>query len=92
MSINSRSTSTKLRHSSRLGPFSTDSLDDFHANPLGTEVSFLASKPVFEFLGVPEKTGLHFRHGKHEQNDEDWTALLDFADWDLLKKSPAAEV
>jgi dienelactone hydrolase len=69
--------------------FSTDSLDDFHANPLGTEVSFLASKPVFEFLGVPEKTGLHFRHGKHDQNEEDWTALLDFADWDLLKKSPA---
>jgi hypothetical protein len=68
--------------------FTTDSLDDLWANPLGTQISFLASREVFEFLGAAEKTGLHYRHGKHEQNLEDFTALLDFADWQLRGKSP----
>lgn len=67
----------------------TDSLDDLWANPLGTQISFLASREVFDFLGVPEKTGFHYRHGKHEQNLEDFTALLDFADWQLRGKQPA---
>jgi len=67
----------------------TDSLDDLWANPLGTQISYLASKPVFEFLGAGEKTGLHYRHGKHEQNAEDFAALLDFADWQLRGKQPA---
>ena len=67
----------------------TDSLDDLWANPLGTQVSYLASKQIFEFLGVPEKTGLHYRRGPHAQNQEDWNALLDFADWQLRAKQPA---
>ena len=67
----------------------TDSLDDLWANPMGTQVSFLASRTVFEFLGAGEKTGLHYRHGKHDQNEEDWAALLDFADWQLMGKQPA---
>ena len=68
----------------------TDSLDDFWANPMGTQISFEASREVFKFLGVPEKTGLHYRHGKHDQNEEDFLALLDFADWQLMGK-PAAQ-
>jgi hypothetical protein len=71
--------------------FTTDSLDDLWANPLGTQISFLASREVFSFLGVPEKTGLHYRHGKHEHNLEDFTALLDFADWQLRGKQPAGK-
>lgn len=67
----------------------TDSLDDLWANPVGTQISFEASREVFKFLGVPEKTGLHYRHGKHEQNAEDFKALLDFADWQLMGKEPA---
>jgi hypothetical protein len=66
--------------------FTTDSLDDLWANPLGTQISFLASREVFSFLGVPDKTGLHYRHGPHEHNAEDFTALLDFADTQLLGK------
>ena len=68
---------------------STDSLDDLWANPLGTEVSYLASKQVFEFLGVGQKIGLHYRRSPHAQNAEDWAALLDFADWQLRGKQPA---
>ena len=67
----------------------TDSLDDLWANPLGTQVSYLASKEVFDFLGATRKTGLHYRHGPHAQNSEDWAALLDFADWQLLGKPTA---
>lgn len=67
--------------------FTTDSLDDLWANPLGTQVSFLASREVFEFLGAGGKTGLHYRHGPHEHNLEDFTALLDFADAKLLGKN-----
>ena len=64
----------------------TDSLDDLWANPLGTEVSFLASREVFDFLGAADKTGMHFRHGPHAHDAEDWTALLDFADTRVLGK------
>jgi hypothetical protein len=67
----------------------TDSVDDLWANPMGTQVSFLATREVYQFLGVPEKVGLHYRHGKHDQNEEDFTALLDFADWQLMGKPPA---
>jgi len=66
--------------------FSTDSLDDLWANPLGTQISFLASREVYSFLGAPEKIGLHYRHGPHEHNLEDFTAMLDFADATLLGK------
>lgn len=65
----------------------TDSLDDLWANPMGTQVSFLAAREVYKFLGVPDKIGLHYRHGKHEQNEEDFAALLDFADWQLMGKT-----
>jgi hypothetical protein len=71
--------------------FSTDSLDDLWANPLGTQMSFLASREVFSFLGVGEKIGLHYRHGPHDQNAEDFAALLDFADGQLLGKKTAAK-
>jgi hypothetical protein len=66
--------------------FTTDSVDDLWANPMGTQVSFEASKIVFDFLGVGEKTGLHYRHGKHDHDLEDFAALLDFADWQLMGK------
>lgn len=60
--------------------FSTEALGDLWANPEGTQQTYLAAKEVYEFLGVPDKIGIHFRQGKHEHNLEDWTALLNFAD------------
>jgi hypothetical protein len=69
--------------------FTTDSLDDLWANPLGTQISYLASMEVFNFLGAGEKIGFHYRHGPHDQNAEDFAALLDFADWKLMGKTSA---
>jgi hypothetical protein len=59
---------------------STEALGDLWANPEGTQQSYLAAKEVYKFLGAADRIGISFRDGKHEQNLEDWTALLDFAD------------
>ena len=53
---------------------------DYWANPYGTELTHRAAKLVFDWLGVGECIGLHWREGGHAQNQEDWAALLDFAD------------
>jgi hypothetical protein len=63
---------------------STEALGDLWANPMGTQVSYMAGRQIFEFLGAGERTGIYFREGKHEQNAEDWGALLDFADLQLF--------
>jgi hypothetical protein len=65
---------------------STDALGDLWANPLGTQVTYAATKPVYDFLGASGKIGIHYRQGKHEQNAEDWAALLDFADQQFFNK------
>jgi len=53
---------------------------DYWANPYGTELTHRAAKVVFDWLGAGERIGLHWRDGGHAQNQEDWAALLDFAD------------
>ncbi len=65
---------------------STDALGDWWANPLGTQITYQAAQEVFDFLGVPEKNGLHFREGGHDQDAEDWRALIDFADEQFFGK------
>lgn len=68
----------------------TEASGDIWANPHGTQQSFLAADEVFRFLGAPTKQGIHYRPGKHEQNAQDFAALLDFADQALLGK-PAVQ-
>jgi hypothetical protein len=68
----------------------TESVDDLWANPSGSQMTFLASKVAFDWLGAGDKTGIHYRHGGHAHTVEDWTALLDFADAKLRGK-PAAQ-
>ena len=53
---------------------------DYWANPYGTELTHRAAKVVFEWLDAGDRIGLHWRNGEHAQNEEDWAALLDFAD------------
>ncbi len=65
---------------------STEALGDLWANPMGTQVSYRAGREVFRFLGAADRTGIHYREGKHEQNSEDWAALLDFADLQFFNK------
>jgi hypothetical protein len=53
---------------------------------MGTQVSYMAARQVYGFLGAGDKIGIHFRKGKHAQNEEDWKALLDFADLQFFGK------
>jgi dienelactone hydrolase len=66
---------------------STDALGDLWANPQGTQQAYLAAREVYEFLGAADKIGQHFREGKHAHNEEDWAALLDFADRQFFGKT-----
>ena len=66
---------------------STEALGDRWANPKGTQQSHAAAKEVFAFLGVPDRIGIRFRAGGHAHNADDWSTLLDFADWQLFGKS-----
>lgn len=58
----------------------TNALGDLWANPAGTQQTYLAAKPAYEFLGAGSRIGNHYREGKHEHNADDWRTLLDFAD------------
>ena len=58
----------------------TDATGDLWANPRGNQASREAAMRVFDFLGAGGKIGMHFRTGAHENFDEDWNAMLDFAD------------
>jgi len=60
-----------------------DGLDDPAASVNALVQSYLAAKPVFELLGVPDRIGLNFRPGGHRLAPEDWRAILDFADQQL---------
>lgn len=67
----------------------TSGLGDLWSNPEGSQQAYLAAREVFDFLGVRDQIGFAWRAGKHEHNLQDWTALLDFADWRFFGKQPA---
>jgi hypothetical protein len=69
---------------------SIDALGDRWANPLGTCAAHAGSQSVFDWLGAGDKNGIHFRQGGHAQSEEDWRALVDFADLVFFDKEPAS--
>lgn len=58
----------------------TEGTTDHWANPAGTCAAFLATEPVYDFLGVPERNGIYFHAGGHHQGEDDIEAMMDFAD------------
>ena len=60
-------------------------LDDQYVNGNAAAQTYLAAKPVYEFLGVPDHLGVNFRPGQHGMPASDWTAVLDFSDQKLRK-------
>ena len=69
---------------------SVDALGDLWANPYGTQQSHRGAQSVFEFLGAADKLGIYFRTGGHDQNEDDWRTLVDFADKVFFGKTPAS--
>jgi len=70
---------------------STDGTEDHWANPLGTQLNYLAAQPVFDFLDVPQNNAMYFRPGEHDHNEVDFRALLDFAGLHFFGKQPSIE-
>ncbi len=65
---------------------STNAMGDAWANPEGAQKTHLSAIRAWKMYGVSGETGIHYREGQHAQNDEDWLALLDFADFVFLHK------
>ncbi len=70
------------------GLFIREALADLWANPMGTQVMYECTIPVYKFLGVPENIGIHYREGGHALQPSDWDVVLDFADYFFFKKKP----
>jgi hypothetical protein len=68
---------------------SLDAFGDLWANLDGTQQSFLGARTVYDALGAADRLGIVVRGGDHEQTDEDWIALLEFADKIFFGKIPS---
>ena len=64
-----------------------DGLNDSAASVNALVQSYLAAKPVYALLGVPDNLGINYRPGPHRLAPEDWAAVLDFADQRLRGKA-----
>jgi hypothetical protein len=67
----------------------TEARADIWASPQGTRLTHDAAKEVYCFLGAEGKIGIWYREGIHNHTQADWTALLDFADWQFFGKNQA---
>lgn len=62
------------------GLINVHSREDYWANPYGTYLTYLAADKVYNWLGVKNHQGIHWRNGRHNQNYEDWKAIFEFCD------------
>ena len=54
--------------------------------PEAVRQSMLGAMPAYELLGAKQRLGVHYAHHGHAFTEEDWTAMMDFADHHLLGK------
>ena len=57
----------------------TEGSQDYWANPLGTCVTHLATRKIYDFFGSRKNNGIFFHEGGHDHSNEDFAALVDFA-------------
>jgi hypothetical protein len=63
---------------------SIEGTDDQNCVPNAVKQTVLASKPVYEFLGVSaDRVGVNYEPHRHALTADDWNAALDFADQQL---------
>ena len=55
--------------------------------PNAVKQSILAAKPAYAFLGVPDRLGVNYAKHGHAFTEEDWNAMLDFADRHLRRRT-----
>ena len=66
----------------------TEGTQDAWTNPQGSQLTHLAAKQVYEFLGTSDRLGIRYRPVGHIPSNED---LLNFADHVFFGKPLAAE-
>jgi len=54
---------------------------NYHENPEGSQSTFEAARKVYEWMGVPERQGIHYHESAHPSVDADFVAVGDFAEW-----------
>lgn len=54
--------------------------------PTAVQASFQGAEPAYALLGATGRLGVHYAHHGHAFTTEDWTALLDFSDFQLFRK------
>ena len=67
-----------------------ESSDDLFANPVGTRATSEAAMPVFELHNRHHANGLVYRRGGHSYSNEDWSSLLEFAEFIFYQRPPPA--
>ena len=67
---------------------STEGTQDAWANPQGVQLTYLAAKRVYDFLGAGDRISVRYRPVGHIPSNED---LLDFADHVFLQKPLSEE-
>ena len=65
--------------------FNANGLSD-KLNVEGSMVTWRAARVVYEWLGVKERCAQWYREGGHDQGEQDWKALAEFADFILFDK------
>jgi len=65
--------------------FNANGLSD-KLNVEGSMVSWRAARVVYDWLGVKERCAQWYREGGHDQGEQDWKALAEFADFILFDK------
>ena len=63
--------------------------EDYWANPRGCQLSHLAAQRVYQFLGAADRIAIHYRSGGHSMTDEDFNAMLDYAELHWRGKKPS---
>ncbi len=53
----------------------TEGGDDAWANPIGTSATYLATQPIYDFLGAGAMNMIAYREGGHAQTEDDAVAL-----------------
>ena len=69
----------------------TEAFDDPACNGKASVATFQAARSVYQFLHAEDRMGLHFREGGHALTQDDWEAILDFADHQLRGKPTARD-
>jgi len=57
--------------------------------PEAVRQSVRGAQPAYALFGATEKLGVNYAPHGHTFNADDWSALLDFADWHFRGKKPA---